>query len=171
MAAPAPESPQSRPRGGWLHRLFELSILAKAIFALAEFLTGLGLWLVEARWVVAAAHWLTRQEITEDPSDRVALWILHQAQAFDIGTQGFWAAYLIGHGAIKLAVVAGLLAGVRWAYPLSIAVLMGFIAWQIDRYVHTPSVMMLALSVFDLVVIWLIWHEYRSLPHSDTARG
>ena len=41
---------------------------------------------------------------------------------------------------------------------------MGFILWQVQKWAATGSPLMLGISAFDLVVIWLIWHEWRTLP-------
>lgn len=155
----------------WLHDAFEVSILFKAAIALAETLSGLGLWLIKAQWIADVARWLTASELTDDPSDRLAQWVMTQAQHFGGTSQDFWAIYLMGHGAIKLAVVGALVAGVRWAYPLSIAVLIGFIAYQLHKYALSGSLVMLGLTAFDLVVIWLIWNEWRHMPPKGTDAG
>ncbi len=155
------------PRQGWsriLHDAFEIGIAAKALFALAETLTGIGLWLLNADWVRSIASWLTASELNEDPTDWLSLKIMAAAGRFSVETQHFWTAYLLGHGLLKLVAVAALYAGVRWAYPLSVAVLAGFIVWQMQKWAATHSLLMLGLSLFDLVMILLIWHEYRNLP-------
>lgn len=157
----------SAPRQGWsqsLHGAFEIGIAAKALFALAETLSGAGLWLLNADWVRSVASWLTASELNEDPADWLSGKIMAAANSFSVETQHFWAAYLIAHGVIKLATVAALYAGFRWAYPLSVLVLSGFIVWQMQKWAATGSLLMLGLSLFDLVMILLIWHEYRSLP-------
>lgn len=165
MRAPSASGVQHR-----LHQMFELSIAAKAVLAGLETLTGLGLWVLKAQWVWDFAGWLTASELVRDPSDRIAGWMIRQAEHFGGPSQHFWAIYLMGHGAIKLAVVAALVAGVRWAYPLSIAVLAGFIAYQLHKYALTGSWVMLALTAFDTLVIWLIWNEWHHLP-PEGARG
>ncbi len=147
-----------------LHDAFEVGIFAKALFALIETLCGLALLFIRADWVHTTASWLTASELSEDPGDRFGRWIMALSQGYSVSTQHFWSAYLIGHGLIKLAAVGALIAGFRWAYPLSIAVLIGFIVWQMQKWAATGSVLMLGLSLFDLIVIWLIWHEYRTLP-------
>jgi uncharacterized membrane protein len=38
-----------------------------------------------------------------------------------------------------------------------------FIVYQLYRFTFTHGIGLIALSVFDLVVIWLIWLEYRAL--------
>ena len=153
--------------GGWsrlLHDAFEVGIFAKALFALTEVICGLALILMSADWVHATARWLTASELSEDPGDGLGRRVMALAQSYDVSMQHFWSAYLIGHGLIKLAAVGALIAGYRWAYPLSIAVLCAFILWQLQKWLTTHSVLMLGLSLFDAVVILLIWHEWRRLP-------
>ncbi|TMV55178.1 DUF2127 domain-containing protein, partial [Thioclava sp. BHET1] len=73
----------------------------------------------------------------------------------------FWGIYLLIHGIVKLCVVAGLALEILWAYPASILVLIAFILYQLERFTHTHSIVLIALTAFDLVVIWLAWHEYQ----------
>ncbi|MBW6505736.1 MAG: DUF2127 domain-containing protein [Rhodobacteraceae bacterium] len=155
--------PAATPTRRRLHALFEASVVLKGLFAAGELVSGVAIWLIHADWVLRMAQMLTRAELSEDPADMVAGWALGLARGFSIETQHFWALYLIGHGALKLAVVAGLLAGIGWAYPASVLVLAGFILWQLEHFWVTGSVAMLALSVFDLVVIWLVLQELKSL--------
>ncbi len=152
-----------------LHEAFELSLLFKTLFALSELISGLGVYLIPPGRVMDVARWITGRELLEDPNDFVASHLLDLAASYSIGTQQFWAIYLVGHAVIKLAVVTGLILRIRWTYPASIWVLFGFIAYQIERYIKTQSSMMIFLTLFDLVVIWLIWHEYKVMK-ADTAR-
>lgn len=146
-----------------LHELFEVSLFLKAVFAVSELISGIGVYLIPAGWVIDAAQWVTAHELIEDPSDRLARALLALAEHFSVGTQQFWAAYLVGHAVVKLAVVAGLVLRIRWAYPASIWVLVGFIVYQADRWMQTHSIAMVLLTIFDMVVIWLIWHEYKGM--------
>ncbi|WP_372841627.1 DUF2127 domain-containing protein [Phaeovulum sp.] len=146
-----------------LHALFEASIVLKGLFATAEVLSGLGIWLVKADWVMRIAHAVTQAELSEDPTDFLAAWALNLARGFSVETQHFWSLYLFGHGVLKLAVVAALMAGIGWAYPASVVVLAGFVAWQMTQFFTTGGMATLLLSVFDLVVIWLILQEYKTL--------
>jgi uncharacterized membrane protein len=62
---------------------------------------------------------------------------------------------------VKLILVAGLLRNRPWAYPASLVVLGLFIAYQLYRLSFAFSVGLVLLTVFDAVIIVLIWHEYR----------
>ena len=96
-----------------------------------------------------------------DESDVVARHLASAAEQFSPGTKHFYAFYLLSHGLMKLALVAGLLKGKLWAYPASLAVMGLFIAYQVYRYLLDHSVGLIVLTVFDIIVIALIWHEWR----------
>lgn len=143
-----------------IHQLFEVSILLKGLHALIECASGLALWLIGNDTIVGLAHWLTQEELFEDPKDFVATHILAFAQGFSIETKHFYAFYLLSHGMVKLLLVAGLLKGKLWSYPASLIVLGLFIAYQVYRYSYTHGVGLIVLTVFDVLVMGLIWHEY-----------
>ena len=73
------------------------------------------------------------------------------------------AAYLLAHGVVKIGRVASLLRDRHWAYPAAITVFAAFIVYQLYRFTLTHGLGLIALSLFDLVVIGLIWLEYRAL--------
>ena len=147
----------------WLHLAFEAALAFKALFAVSESAAGIGAFVVKPGRLLDLASALTRKELLEDPRDLVANYVLHAAQHLSAGTQHFMGAYLLGHGAVKLALIAALLARKLWAYPLAIAVFALFIAYQLYRYGITHAPALLALTVVDLAVIALTWHEYRYL--------
>jgi uncharacterized membrane protein len=122
-------------------------------------------------WV---AH-LTQQELTEDPHDLIASHLLAAAESLSLPTKNFYAFYLLSHGVVKLLLVGGLLRGKLWAYPASLVVMGVFIAYQVYRFSYTHSAGLVTLTVFDLVVILLIWHEYRlvrlHLPSDPRVSG
>jgi uncharacterized membrane protein len=67
----------------------------------------------------------------------------------------------LSHGIVKLFLVVGLLRNKLWAYPAAIVVFVLFIAYQLYRLSSAPSPLLVLLTVFDVVVIGLTWHEYR----------
>lgn len=62
-----------------------------------------------------------------------------------------------------MVLVAGLLREKLWAYPASIVVFGLFIFYQLARFRYTHSVELLLLTVLDVIIILLTWHEYRFL--------
>lgn len=144
-----------------IHQLFELSILAKGAHALVECLSGLVLAFASTGTLVKWADRLTRGELLEDPHDFVATHLSSLAHHFSVSSKHFYAFYLLSHGLVKVGLVAGLLMNRLWAYPASIVVLGLFIVYQLYRFSYTHSLGLIVLSVFDVVVVVLIWHEWR----------
>jgi uncharacterized membrane protein len=73
----------------------------------------------------------------------------------------FGAVYLLAHGAVKVVLVVALLLNKLWAYPWMIVVLLLFIGYQLYRISLTPTAGLIALTVFDVVILVLTWREYR----------
>jgi uncharacterized membrane protein len=144
-----------------IHQVFRLSILLKGAHALIEVAGGIALALVSTGTITGLVNKLTQEELVEDPNDFIAAHLLAMAQGFSIEAKHFYAFYLLSHGLIKLLLVVALLKNKLWAYPASLVVLGLFIVYQLYRYSYTQSVGLIVLTIFDLVVIWLIWHEYR----------
>lgn len=143
-----------------IHQLFEVSILLKGAHALIECIGGIALALISTNTIAILANRLTQDELIEDPHDLIATHMLAWAQNFSVGTKAFYAIYLLSHGAVKIFLVVGLLRGKLWSYPASLIVLGLFIVYQLYRFSYTHGVGLIILTVFDVFVMSLIWHEY-----------
>ncbi len=143
--------------------LFRLGVLLKGLDALLEIVGGIALWVIRPGVIVRLAGFLTQGEISEDPHDLVANYLRHAAGHLSISSEHFMAIYLLGHGIVKIFVVIALLRNKQWGYPLSIIVFGGFIVYQVYRFTVTGGIGLIALTIFDLIVIWLIWLEYRAV--------
>ena len=144
-----------------IHQIFKVSVLLKGAHALIECLSGIALALISTNMIVGLANSLTQEELIEDSPDFVATHLLMWARQFSVGTKTFYAAYLLIDGAVKILLVVGLLRGKLWAYPASLIVLGLFIVYQLYRFSYTHGVGLIVLTVFDVFVIGLIWHEYK----------
>ena len=71
---------------------------------------------------------------------------------------------------MKLWVIIGLMRERLWYYPVALVIFTLFIVYQMHRYMLTHSVSLLLLTIVDLVVIWLTWHEYRYLLSRGTGQ-
>ena len=155
------------PDEKYVHLAFQVSLVLKAVFAVAEILAGIGAYFVTQQFLFRLVERITREELLEDPRDFVANYLFQSAQHFSVSTRHFTAVYLLSHGAIKLWLIVGLLRERLWYYPVAIAIFGLFIAYQLYRYSVTHSLWLLLITVVDVVVIVLTWHEYRYLR----ARG
>lgn len=144
-----------------VHKIFQIGVLLKGAHALTECAGSIALALVSTNTIRAFVNWLTQEELIENPHDFIASHLSTFAQNFSIETKHFYAFYLLGHGVVKLALVIGLLKGKLWSYPASLIVLGLFIVYQLYRFSYTHGAGLIVLTILDVVVMGLIWHEYR----------
>jgi len=154
-----------------VHQIFEISVALKGIHAAIECVSGMLLALIGTSTITTIADTLAQDELREEPHDLVATTLLHWAQGFSGATKNFYTFYLISHGVIKLGLVVGLLRGKLWSYPASLVVLGLFIIYQMYRFSYTHGLGLIVLTVFDIVVLGLIWHEYQLVRCHQLGSG
>ena len=146
-----------------LHKLFELSILIKGVSAFTETLGGVLLFFVTPTSINKVISFFSLDELSDDPGDVVVHSFVRFAHSISIHTTTFAALYLLSHGIVKLILVVFLFQKKMWAYPASIIALIIFIAYQTYQYLLHPSPILIALTIFDVIVIALIYNEYLSV--------
>ncbi|MER8763696.1 MULTISPECIES: DUF2127 domain-containing protein [unclassified Mesorhizobium] len=152
-----------------IHQIFELSIWLKGAHALIECVGGILLYVVTTDAIASWVNTFTQEELIEDPNDFIAGYLSQMASHFSVASKEFYAFYLLSHGLIKLLLVVGLLRGKLWSYPASLAALGAFMIYQVYRYSYTHSFGLLVLTVFDAVVMVLIWHEWKVVRQHKPA--
>lgn len=146
-----------------IHQVFAISVSLKGLHALLEIAGGLALYLTSTETIIGWINRLSQGELTEDPHDWIASHVVRFGQSFSVEEHHFYAFYLLSHGIIKGILVIGLLKERLWAYPASFLVFGAFIAYQLYRYSFTHDFGLILLSIFDLFIIALAWHEYQLL--------
>ncbi|HVV37888.1 MAG TPA: DUF2127 domain-containing protein [Acidimicrobiales bacterium] len=160
MVAPPEKSTDAGSAGPVLARSLRATLVVKAIDGAIELMGGIVLLAVPAHVLTNAIVAATRSELSSDPHDFVARHLVRAGQGLE-HQRGFGAAYLFSHGAVKVVLVVALFRGYQWAYPTLIGFLGSFIAYQSYRFVHLPSISLAVLTAFDLVVVCLVWHDWR----------
>ena len=151
------------PKSSAVHILFLIGIIGKGVDGLLETLGGLMLFVVTPAQIQSLVQALSLHELSRDPNDLIATYMLNSAGSLSAGTERFAAIYLLWHGFVKIVLVAALLRKRKWGYLAGIAAFSLFLVYQIYRYLHTRSPELLALSVVDVFVIALTWLEYERL--------
>lgn len=156
-----------------IRRVFQASLWLKGLHSLTEVVGGLALAFLSHDAIVRIASAMTRAELMEDPRDLVANTLRHATEGFTTDTQSFAAWYLFSHGLIKLVLVVAVLTNRVWAYPAFILAMIGFIVYQVYRMTFDVTFVLVAITVLDLIVLFLAWHEYgflrRERQHSPDA--
>lgn len=149
--------------GKWVHMGFGLGLLLKGADGLLEVAGGFLLLFLSPERLSRLTRLLTQHELSEDPRDLVANFLLSFSAAFSVSAQHFGVLYLASHGLVKCLLVVLLWRKKLWAYPLTIASLVAFIAYQVYRYALSPSGLLAALTVLDLFMIVLTYLEYQRI--------
>jgi uncharacterized membrane protein len=145
------------------HRAFDVGVILKGIDGVVEFAGGTALLLTSQPAIRHAVSFLTHAELIEDPHDFLANLLVHLSQHLSIHSQHFAGFYLLGHGVIKVGLAIGLLRGALWSYPAALVFLSAFIFYQLYRITHTHSIVLSLVTVFDLIIVGLIWHEWQRM--------
>jgi uncharacterized membrane protein len=161
--SPAAAHTPARPLSPALDKTFKVSLVLKGLDGILEVIGGILLLVVSPQAIDHLVRVLTAHELSEDPHDLIARYLLHTTAHLNKGITIFGAIYLLSHGIAKIVLVALVLKDKLWAYPWLIALLLAFIGYQLYRItaVHF-SAGLTALTVFDAFLVWLTWREYRS---------
>ena len=154
---------RTRPLPKGLHRTFEIGMVLKGLDGVLEVAGGILLLVVSPQAIAHLVHALTAHELSEDPHDLIARYLLHSTGHLTTSSTLFGAIYLLSHGAAKVVLVGLVLRDKLWAYPWMIALLLAFIGYQLYRITAVRfSVGLTALTVFDIALVWLTWREYQT---------
>jgi uncharacterized membrane protein len=162
----------AKPLSPALDTTFKIGLVLKGLDGILEVVGGVLLLFLSPQAIEHVARVLTAHELSEDPHDMVARYLLHTTSHLSHGTTLFGAVYLLSHGLAKIVLVALVLKDKLWAYPWLIGLLLAFIAYQLYRItlVHF-SIGLTLLTVFDAVLVWLTWREYRAKRAEQRVRA
>jgi uncharacterized membrane protein len=144
-----------------LHDSFRVGISVKGFDGLLEVISGVALWFVSPAQMSALVKSLTEHMLTRIPHGYISRHLLAASQGFTNDSREFAAYYLLSHGFVKVVLVVCLLMNKLWAYPLTIAVFGLFMLYQVHRFTQTHSVSMILLTIFDALIIYLTWVEFK----------
>ena len=156
-----------------IHRMFEAGVILKGMHALLELVTGVAILAVSPVAVSNFFLALAQLEHSRGWPDFITNFLVRLSEGILRGEQHFAGIYLLAHGLINAGLVIGLLADAVWSYPISLAAIALFMAYQVYRYAYTRGIGLLLLTLYDAAVWWLVWHEYgvvRQTRRSEQVR-
>lgn len=154
-----------------LDRTFLIGLILKGLDGAIELIGGIALLLITPAQINAIVHALTRHELSEDPHDLIANWLINYTGTLDVATTTFGAIYLLVHGIVKVFLVVAVLRDKLWAYPWLIAFLIAFIGYQGFELFVQFSWGLLLLTAFDIFIVVLTTREYRLRRQHATQRS
>lgn len=151
-----------------LDKVFEGSLLLKGASGVGEFLAGVLVLFISPTSIHKFLVFLTQRELSEDPHDKFAHFLLHSADSLNVANRSFLVIYLWIHASIKLIAVVGILRNWLWAYPFALISLGLLMLYQLYSIYVRASIGMILLTIFDIFVLVLIWREYSKVRGSPT---
>jgi uncharacterized membrane protein len=151
-------------------KVFEGGIILKGIDGALEFLGGLLVLFISPATLHNFIDFVTHRELIEDHHDTIANLLIHATKHYSNGGRTFLVIYLWIHAAIKLIAVIGILKNQLWAYPFSLITLGLLVVYQLYDIVFVKaSAGMILLTIFDVLILGLIWREYGKVRHCSTS--
>jgi uncharacterized membrane protein len=141
-----------------LDRAFIIAIYLKALVGFVELVGGIGLLFVRQVQINYAAQFLAAR--VRDKDDWLTRVLANYFGHLASGTIRFAAIYIIVDSLIKLVLIYEILHKRYWAYIGLIVVLSVLVVYQTYRITITHSIPLLALTLFDVLVIILSAKEW-----------
>lgn len=162
---------QRSAKTSWRHRAFRVAVLVKLLDGAIEAILGIWLYCFGKTRLPHILYALFQHELSEDPHDFIATHLIAYVKSLSLSTLSFIAIYLTIRGVTKTGLMIALTANRRWAYPASLLILTALVLYGSYRLVLDFSFTVVYLLLIDLIVIGLIYSEYRALPSKQRQRS
>lgn len=143
-----------------IDRIFDVGVLMKAFFGFFEAAAALLLITSGKLLLNNFIIDLAQQEVAGDPNDLIANFLINSANSIYYDARAFAVAYLAIHGVINIFLAISLLKNKMWAYPWAMGLFGAFIVYQIYRFFLDFSLALFFLSIFDVLLVLIIYLEW-----------
>jgi uncharacterized membrane protein len=155
----------STPRSDFGEVIFQSVMYWRIAYGAIRVFIGYKLLSLIGEPAVSVYRHLFRRELTEDPHDQIFQFFAHSLTQHGYSITYFLAAYFLFWGTIDIVLSYTMIRHHLWAFLTSIYLIAAFIVYEIYRYSHTHSSLLLAFIVMDSFFMYLIWREYKKLLH------
>ncbi len=147
-----------------LDRVFAVGVVIKGVDGTVELVVGILLWVAPGLIDAVLRAIVGKADESDSPTAGfIATGVAHADERLLAGGSVFLIVFLIAHGVIKLVLVYCLLRRIVRAYPWALLVLLVFLGYQLYALIVAPSVPLALFAALDVVIIVLVWREYREL--------
>jgi uncharacterized membrane protein len=140
--------------------LFEISLVIKGLNALADLAGGIIIWFTSKVVLVTFILNFFQNDLSDNPKDYIANFIVNSAETLAVSSQYFLAAYLLIHGIVKIFLLVCLYKRKLWAYPTSIIIFSLLIFYESYTFYLNNSMLILIFTILDIILVLLTGHEY-----------
>jgi len=153
-----------------IDKIFEIGVLVKAVFGFFEILAGVFVAVAGEKLIDNFLIDLAMNEISQEPNGLIARRFIVWSTDLYLGPKFFPVFYLVFHGVVNISLIIALLKNKAWAYHWAMVGFSLFIIYQIYEYLHSYSLTLLGLTIFDIFFVLVIYLEYRKLRKKNKQK-
>lgn len=151
--------------------LFRVGVWFKIIDGSLKIVLGLSLLRLIGLPISQVFLNIMRHELTEDPHDlfihKVGPLLSHKP----LTVSYFLASYFLFWGVIDIVLSINLLKKKLWVFPVSLGLITIFTLYELYRFTHTHSIILVYLIIIDIGLLWIIQKEYKKLKRRLVHRA
>jgi Predicted membrane protein len=144
-----------------IYEFFLASVLLKGAISVAEVVVGIIVLFVPTALFLSVVTGIVHLIPAQPPFGFFSEHLLEEVARYTSGTALFLSIYLLSRGLVKAFLIWALLLNKLWAYPSSLIILAGFLAYQVYQIFSGHSLLVIGITVFDIIVMYFIWREWR----------
>lgn len=144
-------------------RLFVLGMWWRIGYGFFRIIFGLAVLKVVGSPLIDVVTRLMQHELTQDPNDMLYAAASSLLSHHPLHVTYFLSFYFIFWGIVDIVLSYNLIKHHLWAFPISFLLIGAFIAYEVVRFTHTRSLLLLWVILLDSIILALIWKEYRKL--------
>lgn len=149
-----------------LDDLFYIGMRWRVLYGIARFVFGLALLRVVGTSVSELMNPLMNHEFAEGHRDILYRFVSHTLTHHPIEITYFIALYFVIWGFVDAALSLAVIYKKPVAYIASMVLIVVFTIYEVWRYTHTHSLILLGIIIIDIGLVVLLHHEYRKLVGS-----
>lgn len=142
---------------------FVMSMQWRIGYGILRIIFGLALLKVVKTPFLDILNALINHELGQDPNDFLYLSTSHLLTKHPLEVTYFLSFYFIFWGIIDIVLSHQLIKHRLWAFPLSMFLIGSFVLYEILRFAHNHSLVLLFIIFIDIGILWLIKDEYKKL--------
>jgi uncharacterized membrane protein len=156
-------------KSGTQYHLFQAAVIIKGINGVLELIGGTLLMLVGPSRINHTLDAMTRGQLEDSPNGLLLKLLTNHGIVRHVGPVDFAVVYLLINGIAKIIIVTALMKRKVKAFPYAMAFLGLFVVYGVGRlFTHHSVVLAIAMAI-DVVVIALIYREYRALEAEESS--
>ena len=143
--------------------IFEYAMWWRIIYGTLRTLLGLGLLKLVGIPLITIVETVMQRELVDDPGDTLFNTVHHLLQLHPFTITYFLSAYMIFWGVTDIFLSIALLKHQLWAFPASLVLIAVFAVYEIYRFTHTHSLILLGIIGVDIFIFFAIQNEYKQI--------